>query len=161
MKGVAREARWLTGWRRFLPNRRHPRRRGVRLGPAFRQQTAEDVGEPLLLGGKLLVERGCSRVAASLGTGKMIGFHFLYPLVLVDSVCPLWPNIVSLVSGWDLGVGESEVLSFAHGNPGYRVMVDDAQARKCARRWGPPHWEQGPCWYWPNAAAFFRPSQRP
>lgn len=48
------------------------------------------------------------------------------------------PNIASLVAAWDLGLGESEVLSFAHGNPGYRAMVDDAQARKCARSLGIP-----------------------
>lgn len=37
---------------------------------------------------------------------------------------------------WDLGAGESAVLSFALANPGYRAMVDDAAARRCARALG-------------------------
>lgn len=37
------------------------------------------------------------------------------------------------VATWDLGAGESTVLSFALDNPGYRAMIDDAAARRCAR----------------------------
>jgi len=37
---------------------------------------------------------------------------------------------------WDLGNGESAVLSFALVNPGYRAMIDDAAARRCARALG-------------------------
>lgn len=40
------------------------------------------------------------------------------------------------IAAWDLGVGESEVLSFALETPGYRAMVDDRAARQCARTLG-------------------------
>jgi predicted nucleic acid-binding protein len=40
------------------------------------------------------------------------------------------------VAAWDLGIGESEVLSFAMGHPGFRAMVDDKAARRCARTLG-------------------------
>lgn len=36
------------------------------------------------------------------------------------------------ISAWDLGSGESEVLSWAYENPGYEVVVDDRAARDCA-----------------------------
>lgn len=36
------------------------------------------------------------------------------------------------VSAWDLGAGESEVLSFALAHPDYTALLDDAAARRCA-----------------------------
>lgn len=39
---------------------------------------------------------------------------------------------------WNLGSGESEVLSYALNHPGVRAMVDDAAARRCARTEGIP-----------------------
>ncbi len=49
-----------------------------------------------------------------------------------------WAKLVDVrihptVAAWDLGAGESAVLSFALQNSGYWAMVDDAAARKCAR----------------------------
>ena len=41
--------------------------------------------------------------------------------------------ISTVIAAWSLGLGESEVLTFAWENYGYRVMVDDAAARRCAR----------------------------
>lgn len=38
----------------------------------------------------------------------------------------------TLVSAWDLGAGESEVLSYALTHPNTTVMIDDAAARRCA-----------------------------
>lgn len=40
------------------------------------------------------------------------------------------------IAAWDLGAGESAVLSFALANPSYRAMVDDTAARRCARALG-------------------------
>lgn len=37
------------------------------------------------------------------------------------------------IIGWDLGKGESEVLSWAITNIGYEAVLDDLAARKCAR----------------------------
>lgn len=40
------------------------------------------------------------------------------------------------IAGWDLGKGESEVLSWAVKHPGYEAILDDLEARKCARTIG-------------------------
>jgi predicted nucleic acid-binding protein len=37
------------------------------------------------------------------------------------------------ILAWDLGAGETAVLSYALGEPGWTVILDDAAARKCAR----------------------------
>ncbi|MCX5803846.1 MAG: DUF3368 domain-containing protein [Proteobacteria bacterium] len=37
-----------------------------------------------------------------------------------------------LIAAWDLGQGESEVLTLAFGKDGVCVVLDDLQARKCA-----------------------------
>ena len=42
------------------------------------------------------------------------------------------------VSAWDLGQGETAVLSWAHQNPGYEVIIDDRAARNCAAALGIP-----------------------
>jgi len=40
------------------------------------------------------------------------------------------------VAAWDLGRGESEVISFALLNPTYRVVLDDREARRCSETLG-------------------------
>jgi predicted nucleic acid-binding protein len=40
------------------------------------------------------------------------------------------------VLAWNLGGGETAVLSYALGKPGWTVILDDAAARKCARSFG-------------------------
>ena len=37
----------------------------------------------------------------------------------------------SLVAAWDLGKGESAVLTWAYQNAGYEAIVDDRAARNC------------------------------
>jgi predicted nucleic acid-binding protein len=37
------------------------------------------------------------------------------------------------IAGWDLGAGESQVLRFAVANPGWEAVLDDLEARRCAR----------------------------
>ena len=39
---------------------------------------------------------------------------------------------------WDLGSGEEAVLADAMANPGSEIVVDDLQARRCARSLGVP-----------------------
>ncbi|MEP0804979.1 MAG: DUF3368 domain-containing protein [Chloroflexota bacterium] len=39
---------------------------------------------------------------------------------------------------WDLGAGETAVISFATSNPGWTAILDDAAARKCANSFGVP-----------------------
>ena len=43
-----------------------------------------------------------------------------------------------IVLAWDLGAGETAVLSFAIRNPGWRVVIDDGAARRCATALGAP-----------------------
>jgi predicted nucleic acid-binding protein len=40
------------------------------------------------------------------------------------------------VAAWNLGDGETSVLSYALENPDCRAVVDDAEARRCARTLG-------------------------
>ena len=42
------------------------------------------------------------------------------------------------IAGWDLGQGESAVLSWALTHPEYEAILDDLSARKCARSLGIP-----------------------
>lgn len=44
---------------------------------------------------------------------------------------------------WNLGSGQSEVLSYALNNPGVRAMVNDAAARRCPRTVGIPTFGTG------------------
>ncbi len=44
--------------------------------------------------------------------------------------------IVPLVAGWDLGAGESEVLSWSYQHPTYQSVLDDLAARKFAKAFG-------------------------
>lgn len=42
----------------------------------------------------------------------------------------------TVVQAWDLGNGESEVLSWAYFNPAYEAILDDRSARNCATALG-------------------------
>jgi predicted nucleic acid-binding protein len=42
------------------------------------------------------------------------------------------------VSAWDLGQGETAVLSWVHQHPGYEALLDDRAARNCAAALGIP-----------------------
>lgn len=44
------------------------------------------------------------------------------------------PEIIA----WDLGAGETSVISFALTNPGYTAVLDDFAARKCAKSFSIP-----------------------
>lgn len=40
------------------------------------------------------------------------------------------------LAAWDLGAGETAVLSYALANPGWVAILDDGAARKCAVTFG-------------------------
>lgn len=42
-------------------------------------------------------------------------------------------KIVPAIADWDLGAGESAVLSLAKSEPGTWAVIDDGEARRCAR----------------------------
>ena len=44
------------------------------------------------------------------------------------------------IPAWNLGQGESEVLSVALNHAGYRAVIDDAAARRCAHTLRVPSW---------------------
>jgi predicted nucleic acid-binding protein len=50
-------------------------------------------------------------------------------------VAPLKTEIIT----WDLGLGETAVLSYALANPGWTAILDDRAARTCARSYSIPH----------------------
>lgn len=95
------------------------------------------------------------------------GLHNLLPQVYTEVIVPLpvWEEILAggeadpasqllpmlewinqhsltttnqIVTDWNLGAGESSVLHLAASLPGYRVMLDDAAARACAKTLGLP-----------------------
>jgi predicted nucleic acid-binding protein len=45
-------------------------------------------------------------------------------------------RVPPLVLAWDLGKGETEVISWAYLNPGYHAVLDDRAARNCASSLG-------------------------
>ncbi len=47
-------------------------------------------------------------------------------------------TVVPLVAAWDLGAGESAVLSWSYRHPEYQSVVDDLAARKFAKAFGIP-----------------------
>ena len=42
------------------------------------------------------------------------------------------------IAAWDLGAGEAQVLALARRRPSYEAVLDDQQARRCARAVGIP-----------------------
>lgn len=42
------------------------------------------------------------------------------------------PDVPGLIQAWDLGPGESSVLTWAYTHPGTEVIIDDLAARRCA-----------------------------
>lgn len=48
------------------------------------------------------------------------------------------PSIDAEVARWDLGAGETDVLSWARQQPGFEAIVDDRAARSCAAAIGVP-----------------------
>lgn len=59
--------------------------------------------------------------------------------LLADSPLPIVPVVANpRVLTWDRGAGETAVLSFACDHPGWRVVIDDGAARRCAPALGIP-----------------------
>lgn len=45
-------------------------------------------------------------------------------------------KIPPLIQAWDLGKGETEVISWAYAHPAYEAVLDDGAARNCASSLG-------------------------
>jgi len=54
-------------------------------------------------------------------------------LVVVET-----PPVPGLIQAWDLGEGESAVLTWASAHPGTEAIIDDLAARRCAAALGIP-----------------------
>jgi predicted nucleic acid-binding protein len=48
------------------------------------------------------------------------------------------PPVPSIIENWDLGAGESAVLSWGYAHPSTEVIIDDLAARRCAATLGIP-----------------------
>jgi predicted nucleic acid-binding protein len=48
-------------------------------------------------------------------------------------------HILPEIQSWDLGAGETAVLSYALSNSGWEAIIDDQAARKCARTYAISH----------------------
>ncbi len=48
------------------------------------------------------------------------------------------PAVPAFIQAWDLGEGESSVLTWAHTYPGTEAIIDDLAARRCAAALGIP-----------------------
>lgn len=48
------------------------------------------------------------------------------------------PPVPAIIQSWDLGAGESAVLTWAYVNPGTEVIIDDLAGRRCAAALGIP-----------------------
>lgn len=46
------------------------------------------------------------------------------------------PAVPTVIQSWDLGSGESAVLTWGYVNPGNEVILDDLAARRCATALG-------------------------
>ena len=57
---------------------------------------------------------------------------------LVDDIV-----IAPQVASWDLGQGESAVISFVLENPDFWAVIDDREARRCAMALQPPYRDSG------------------
>jgi predicted nucleic acid-binding protein len=50
----------------------------------------------------------------------------------------IWATLVGnetvpqMIAAWDLGHGETQVLAYARAHPGWKAVLDDAAARRCA-----------------------------
>ena len=69
---------------------------------------------------------------------------------------PVQVAIHPSIAAWDLGSGESTVLSFALDNPDYRAMLDDPRLDAAPVLLKSPHLEQVERSSWQNSAAWFR-----
>ena len=61
--------------------------------------------------------------------------HTLSSLSFANKEVEALPEILA----WDLGSGETAVVSFTLANPGWTAIIDDRAARKCARSYSLPH----------------------
>ena len=59
---------------------------------------------------------------------RKCGHQYIVPVQTPDAV----------VMSWDLGKGETEVISYAHSHPGVEAILDDTMACACASALGVP-----------------------
>lgn len=82
---------------------------------------------PALFGDIVVPETVNEEVISRPKTGPSLALTACRWIHLVNDI-----TIDSRVAAWDLGRGESSVLSFALKNPGYWAIIDDKEARRCA-----------------------------
>lgn len=62
-----------------------------------------------------------------------------YLLVEANKIPVLESQVIPTeIAAWDLGAGESAVLTYAYTHPGWIAILDDGMARKCAQSFSIP-----------------------
>lgn len=79
----------------------------------------KDIAVPEEVKREILVKRGINQ------KGELLASHRWIRLVNDIVIAPQ-------VASWDLGQGESAVISFALDNPDFWAVIDDREARRCA-----------------------------
>lgn len=84
---------------------------------------------------EIIVPQAVSTEIQAYGETDITAFTLAKTSWLVVKETPFVPGIIQT---WDLGAGESAVLTWAYVNPGTEVIIDDLAARRCATALGIP-----------------------
>ncbi|MDZ7961882.1 MAG: DUF3368 domain-containing protein [Aulosira sp. DedQUE10] len=89
----------------------------------------------LLMGSSIIVPSAVATEIQAYGSADVTAVALNNTDWLVIQEIPPVPNVIQ---NWDLGLGESAVLTWGYVNPGTEVILDDLAARRCATTLGIP-----------------------
>ncbi|MEH1932439.1 MAG: DUF3368 domain-containing protein [Nostoc sp.] len=89
----------------------------------------------LLMGSSIIVPSAVATEIQAYGSADVTAVALNNTDWLVIQETPPVPNVIQ---SWDLGLGESAVLTWGYVNPGTEVILDDLAARRCAATLGIP-----------------------
>jgi predicted nucleic acid-binding protein len=89
----------------------------------------------LLMGSSIIVPDAVATEIQAYGSADVTAVTLNNTDWLVIQETPPVPNVIQ---SWDLGLGESAVLTWGYVNPGTEVILDDLAARRCAATLGIP-----------------------
>jgi predicted nucleic acid-binding protein len=112
-----------------------PRRWVVDASPLILLGKSEQLGLLGALAHRIAVPRAVAEevVAKPEGDRTLEAVHAIASFAIVDDEVPS-PEILS----WDLGAGETQVIAHAVAHGFDRVVIDDLEARRCAKSMGLP-----------------------
>ena len=101
----------------------------ILLGRAGQLDLLQLAGSPVVVP-HLVAEEIASRGQADAAARALAATNWLQ----VEDAGP----ISAVIANWDLGAGESSVLTWALSHPGSEAIIDDLMGRRCARTLGIP-----------------------